>query len=142
MDSNKTILSIFSNAISLGSYLTAISHKIVNKNDSKLYTDFIHNTFIIPSDCIDIQSIDADESPQIYPIRDIINRIVAFLIRNSTTSNISYREQNVLTLGYRMRSVGENSRMRGQLDLECYFVNTIQTLVTTKPWQILADRVG
>jgi hypothetical protein len=32
--------------------------------------------------------------------------------------------------------------MRSNLDVECYFVNTCHTFITTLEWQILADRVG
>jgi len=141
--STNTILSIFPNAIRLIQYFGAIDHLIIKKNDPSTYIDFINNTFIIPPQNNSAINIDFKDIQQTYPIRDIINRIVGNIIRSSNINNSNYREQNVLTLGYRMRSsMGENSRMRGQLDLECYFVNTIQTLVTTKSWQLLADRIG
>ena len=70
-------------------------------------------------------------------MKNILNRLIAQSVRNK----VSYRNQNCLTLGYRART--DKSRgMRGNIDVECYFVNTIHALLTTNKWQHLAKRAG
>lgn len=74
-------------------------------------------------------SIDMDE---------ILNRAVAQLVRSSSSSSTS----NILCYGYRQKAANSNSTVRNHLDLECYFVNTVQSMFLTSAWRSLVATIG
>lgn len=74
-------------------------------------------------------SIDMDE---------ILNRAVAQLVRSSSSSSAP----NILSYGYRQKAANSNSTLRNHLDLECYFVNTVQSMFLTTAWRKLVASIG
>ncbi len=135
----------FPNALTLLDYIKSIVSvnscavkNVLVDTDSQPYRDLLCNSLVLPDENSIEEKLIIPIRIETYPITEIVNRIVASIIR----ANQSYREQNCLSLGYRQKSSNANTSMRSNIDLECYFVNTIQPLVTTKLWQQLAHRIG
>lgn len=115
---------------------------IVNDNDSNNYKELVNTTMIVPDNnnilVVNENYFDCISTDGVPPIRDIVNRTVATIARTKQ----SYREQNCLAIGYRRKSSRGDITMRSNIDLECYHVNTVQALVVTQSWQLLANRIG
>ncbi len=75
-------------------------------------------------------------------IREVLSNIVAQITRVANAQQLPPREQNVLCLGYRRKAVNATAVMRNHIDIECYSINTIQTLLISQNWQLLLNRIG
>jgi hypothetical protein len=139
-----TVKKIYPTAICLKDYVESITtidrSLILNYDDSLQYQNFVEFTFVVPevkngsestSLCIKDQQFSST-------YRDFLNRFVAQLVK----SNLPYREQNCLSYGYRAKKINTDCGIRSQTGLECYFVNTLHNLVTSKVWHQFALRVG
>lgn len=143
--------SIFPSAVTLREFIVA--HIQVNATpflefpgDTESYRNLLHKAIVI------IPAVENDINKQTFPhpppqiiassISDVVNRIVAGMVRNNT----NYKELNCLALGYCRKStktsVDMSSNMRNHMDVECYFVNTVHNMVSTKTWHLLATRIG
>jgi hypothetical protein len=139
------IHSLFPSAMSLNDYIGVIcggSACVMSPADTREYRMMLSSTLIVP----DSAFLSSDSLPLIpqplvlnrSSMRQLINRAIADMVR----SNISYREQNVLSLGSKLKSNGSASGMRSSIDQECYHINTVQNLVMTPVWQELVSRTG
>ena len=162
------IAGLFPDAVCLLLYCECLTSgngvKLIRKTDRESYRKLLHDSFILPASKDYARQlrgsfVSPPNSECKYPIRDTISRLVGRLVRTNGNGNIGKaynsgsgssgpgsfnREQNVLALGYRQKSFmnKDTALMRGNIDLECYFVNTVRTLVTTQAWETLASRVG
>jgi hypothetical protein len=133
------VKTVFPSAVSLLVFCADILDArflLLEENDSDGYKSLLHNTLVIPP-VVNVSKIIVSKV-QPYPIGETIGRLVSQCVR----SNISFREQNCLALGYRSKSVNADATMRGSNDTEVYFVNTVQSIVTTQHWQLFANRIG
>lgn len=137
----KTITNIFPNAITLYNYLlSCIDNEtaILLENDSDSYKKMLQTSMIVP------ESVGVESKFTIPTIRDKIsikealNGIIAKLVRQ----NQSYRDQNCLAFGYRQKSSSQAVAMRSNFDVECYFVNTVLPMLSSRMWEQLANRIG
>ena len=108
-------------------------------SDSEAYKDLLITTLIIPptEDTKVAKRFRVDRKDK-FPIQDIVGRLVSLVVR----SNHSYQELNCLALGYRLKTSNSDATMRTNNDTELFFVNTMQSLVKTQTWQLLANRIG
>ena len=62
----------------------------------------------------------------------------------SVRAKTAFREQNCLALGYRAKSDRDqnNAGIRGNVDIECYYVNTIHSMLSGAAWQYLGQMIG
>lgn len=140
------VSTLFPNAITLYEYcIKVVSDKsainyILKENDSIQYKQLLDTTYILIDDQYNNQFNLPINTSITVPIREIISRFISQNIRNK--HNIHYTEQNCLTLGYRSKSEHGDFIMRNSGDIECYFVNTIQAIITTQLWQLFANRIG
>lgn len=139
------VRTVFPNAVSLYEYCTSIIEanqqqvNLVQPTDSKAYCDLLHGSIIIPPpDDGTNKFVYHFNGKDKFPVHDIVGRLISQLLR----SGQQYHEQNCLTLGYRLKSTGSDVTMRSNNDTELYFVNTVQAIVCTQTWQLLANRIG
>ena len=139
------VTTVFPTAVPLFDYLTTVikrsNHDIVviQPTDSCAYKDLLRTSLIVPPpDAEGTQFTFKFNGKDRFPIHDIVGRLISQLVRNGQ----QYHEQNCLTLGYRLKSTGSDATMRSNNDTEVYFVNTVQALVSTQTWQLLANRIG
>lgn len=109
--------------------------EILKQDDPISYKSLLKESFIC---CEKIETLEIEKSNEKCPVRDIVNRFTANFVRAPSTS----KDQNCLCLGYRSKGSFSDAIMRNYIDIECTFVNTIQSIVTSQTWQILADRIG
>lgn len=76
------------------------------------------------------------------PLKDIITRLIAQIIRSHTSNNSNYREMNCIALGYRVKTTNCAAELRSFMDIECYYLNTLHSFIQTTNWVILAERFG
>jgi hypothetical protein len=145
------VSTVFPSATVLFDYCCSLAHDrevfaahLVKQNDPTAYKTLLHTSLILPSAGSDT-NMDLFKAPasskheSAFPIRDIIARLVEQLVK----SNQSYHEQNCLSLGYRSKSSNKDATaMRSSHGTEMYFVNTVQAIITTQVWQLLANRIG
>eukprot|EP01041_Mallomonas_annulata_P004717 gene4717-9361_t len=120
VETRNVLLDIFPKAITLKAYLYLTLERfenVISANDSTEFIDLLTTTMILPDER-SIQTILQVEPAIGIKIQDIINRFIAF---------------------NRYHSEGG---MRGNVDVECHFVNSTHIFITTSAWQLLADRLG
>lgn len=100
--------------------------------DSTDFKDLLQSTRIVgdPS-AVDIDAVNLNGKAR---VRDVINRVIPVLLRS--------KESNCLAFGYKQKSQQSEGILRNNMNTECYFANTIQTLFLTSSWQTLLDRIG
>ena len=140
-----TVQKIYPTAVPLLEYVLHIANchenLIVCTTDPLNYQRFLRTSVIVPSD--KTNNHDAlfeitKESQSSSSIRDFLNRFIAQLVK----LNLPYREQNCLSYGYRSKTSHSDCGMRSNAGLECYFVNTLHSIVTAPVWQLFLSRVG
>lgn len=139
------VTTVFPSAVPLFDYCTSVIKRnhldiaLIQPSDSAAYKDLLRTSLIVPpSDAEGSQFAFKFNGRDRFPIHDIVGRLISQLVR----SGQQYHEQNCLTLGYRLKSTGSDATMRSNNDTEVYFVNTVQALVSTQTWQLLANRIG
>lgn len=132
------VKNLFSNSVSLLDYFRTtlgIDNGLVLDDDSPSYLELLATSLIIPpvSEKFDKQHI-------LYTcsLRETLSRLVEQSVRNSQ----HYRSQNCLSLGYRAKTSNGDTTMRQNIDIECYFINTVQAVILTQSWKLLASRIG
>lgn len=137
-----TVQRIFPQTVDLKTYLYSIflsSEKFLHDDDPIQYRKFLEEIFLLPLHAPSSFSSQATTANGVTPMREVINRIVAQMVRSG--SSIA-KEQNCLSLGYRRKALTSAAMLRNYHDIECAFVNTVQPMVMNKNWQLLLDRVG
>ena len=133
----KTITNIFPGAILLYDHLTrACDGCVLFDDDIDSYKKLLHTTMIVPDTTevkLSIPTIKGKIS-----IKETLNSIIAKLVRQ----NQGYRHQNCLSFGYRQKSSSLAVAMRSNFDVECYFVNTVLPMLSSRVWEFLLNRVG
>lgn len=140
------VTSVFPGAVCLADFCTSVvdtssgeDSRVVLSTDSDAYKDLLLTTLIIPpSDNNGTSKKFRLDGKDKFPIQDIVGRLVGQFVR----SNHSYQDLNCLAFGYRVKSSNSDATMRTNNDTELYFVNTMQSLVKTQTWQLLANRIG
>ncbi len=129
---------IFPKSFLLYDYIRRGSNKqvlLLKQDDPIMYKSLLKESYIC---CEKIEPLDIEESVGKCPVRDIVNRFIANFVRSPSAT----KDQNCLCLGYRSKGSFSDAIMRNYSDIECTFVNTIQSIVTSHAWQLLADRIG
>ena len=132
------VTTVFPKAVSLLDYCNRIIDgglQLIGVDDSAAYKELLSTSLIVPPENKQTFTVCKNNT---CAIRDIISRFVGQLVR----SNQPYHEQNCLALGFRPKSSYSNVTMRANNDTEMVFVNTVQALVNTQTWQLLANRIG
>lgn len=131
-----------SHSSSLLDYLTvvvpSVAITLVQDKDPHEFRKLLEDTQIVSDAMPKAQSFNFPPSSSSSSVREILNRSVPLLLK----SHASGREQNCLTFGYKQKTGNTDAVMRNHLNTECYFVNTIQTLLVSAHWQMLVDRIG
>ena len=137
------VSNVFPKAITLLEYCKSVIDSDTDKesilliNDSIKYKELLQTSLILPP--IEARTLKFKIDKQGHsPVREIIARLVSQIVR----SNQPYHEQNCLALGYRLKTSNSDVTMRSNIDTELFCVNTIQAILNTQPWQILANRIG
>lgn len=137
----RTITNIFPSAVTLFNFLSSCiddGNSIIRESDSESYMKLLHSSMIVP----DANSFDNKFTLPVVAerisIKEALNGIIAKLVRQ----NQGYREQNCLAFGYRQKSSSHAASMRSNFDVECYFVNTVLPMLSSRVWEQLANRVG
>ena len=136
----EVLKSIYSNVMSLPEYIALISQRqlsvIIPEEDNDSFIKYAKSLFIVPEDKLKmVQSFQNDPAN----IIDILREVVAQKVRNNSESNPS---ADVLIQGYRKKRRDNGSHMRGNVDIDSYFINTIHNYYNDDAWQKIADRVG
>jgi hypothetical protein len=71
-------------------------------------------------------------------ISETLSRFVTHQIK--TLSN--FKQQNCLTLGFRTKSINSTSTLKSNIDLECYYINTLHTFFNNKVWLHVLNTFG
>ena len=157
METAAAVRSIFPEAITLLAYSSAkliddglnADYLINGESDTAAYKELLRYAMIVPEpDFLGMEKIsDSNATTKIpdpiikYPIHEIINRAVGNFIKQSSKSS-NWREQNCLALGYRSKTSDEANCMRSNANVELFHINSVHPMVTTRAWQLLADRLG
>lgn len=154
-----SITKVFSSAKTLYKHLLHIlpediGGKLLQKDDSKAYLSLLQDSMVVPtqssaansdhesaSNVVQIETNRSAARPT-PPIREVLSNIVAQITRAANALQLAPREQNVLCLGYRRKAVNATAFMRNHIDIECFTINTIQTLLISPAWQLLLNRIG
>lgn len=79
-------------------------------------------------------------------VREVLNRVVENDLRcmSSLESRLkhSYKERNVLSLGYRSKRWHSELEVKDSMGIECYFVNTLHTFFMDRNWELVLSRLG
>lgn len=136
---------IYPTAVPLLAYVLQIANchedLIVCPADPLNYQRFLCTSVIVPSAKINNHDGVFEITKELQgssSIRDFLNRFIAQLVK----LNLPYREQNCLSYGYRSKTSHSDCGMRSNAGLECYFVNTLHSIVTAPVWQLFLSRVG
>lgn len=114
---------------------------IVKDSDVDDYKDFLNDTMIIPDDFPAKQTKTTHTTVNHDPMKDIILRTISCILRSSNNLT-KCSEKNILCLGYRFKRWESDSTLLSNLNVECFFVNTIHSYLMKPYWQLLADRIG
>lgn len=128
---------IFKNAITLGEYVRGLTREPHPPHLSTALRDVLTTAMIIPEESIPFIPA-RDPSDPVSPVREILHRFIASQIKQHK----EFRKTNCLCLGYRCKNMFSRSEVKGSLNIECVFVNTLHSLVTTPQWQELNGYVG
>ena len=150
-----SITKVFPTAKSLHKHLLqilpkGISNAVQQGGDSQAYISLLHDSMVVGIASSPATASAASQLPgepnvplrSTPSIREILSNIVAQITRAANALQLSPREQNVLCLGYRRKAVNATAVMRNHIDIECYSINTIQTLLISPAWQLLLNRIG
>jgi len=144
---SNVVLDLFPTAMRLVDYallVTGQSDAVLrimnNEGENMRLKDLCRNALVVPEaePPLNIPVHAYTGSPSAGAVQSILNRLITQVVKSKT----SYRDQNCLALGYRAKGDHTNAGIRGNMDVECYYVNTIHSLLSTMPWQLLAVRLG
>lgn len=130
---------IYPGACSLLAYLVKIlperpQDAILKDSDNELYRILLQETIVVDTSLS--HGLDLSDEPNSGKcnVKDALNRAIPLFLRS--------KEANCLAFGYRQKAMHAEAIMRNHMNTECFFVNTIQSLLMTPSWQLLVDRVG
>jgi len=136
---------IFPNVITVSEYVSSITEgqvTLAKDSDEDLFLRFLDGILMVPEDNLKlVTSIQKDPAP----IKEILHRLIAHIVRShGTVSSASgdSRSMPVLALGYRLARWTSELSMRSDVDIECYYINTIHSYILSSHWQLIADRAG
>lgn len=147
-NSYSSITKVFPTARSLLQHLLQVLPEDVGKTliqtqDSSIYISLLHHSMVVGKDGHQMAAItNAAGSTGTPLIREVLSNVVAQITRAANALQLAPKDQNVLCLGYRRKAVNASAVMRNHIDIECYSINTIQTLLITPAWQLLLNRIG
>jgi hypothetical protein len=148
---NNSIKQIFPNALSLRDFLTRVCScswdTVVDYSEKSTLRTLVNQLLVVPNDSEDLleswaELVDPCNIATV-DMEDIVNRCVGQIIRSgSSSSSNSLHNQNVITLGYRKKAAHSDASIRNQLDIECYYINTLHNYFLTSDWRKLVSIFG
>jgi hypothetical protein len=138
--SQNVLRSIFSNVMKVSDYVLQITSGrllLAKDGDEEEFLKFLDSLYVVPEESPkQVLAIQKDAAP----IKEILQRLISHIVRNQSSGDL--RSVPVLALGYRLVRWSSVVSMRSDVDIECYYINTVHSYILTSNWQIIADRAG
>lgn len=137
-----TVTRIFPKSIELKDYLRnkLTNVTIIQPDDPISFKKLLEEVYIVPLFSSEVEAVDTDHDITVTDrIREVINRIVVQMIRSGSANG---KDQNCLSFGFRRKAAKSETILRSHHDIECAYINTVQSLVINQSWQLLLTRIG
>lgn len=137
---NNVLRNIFSNVMKVSDYVLQITSGrllLAKDGDEEAFLTFLDSLYLVPEESPkQVVAIQKDAAP----IKEILQRLISHIVRNQSTGDS--RSVPILALGYRLARWSSVLSMRSDVDIECYYINTVHSYILTSNWQLIANRAG